>query len=229
MRNTIAVWIVSLAALVCCSPGVSTTRPSPEPSPLNPPPAPSAALPAEGTPTTQYRVGDFVEYLYSGTMLSLETRLTERIVRQEGNQLRIEVHAVRGDESLKWVQVVTDTPENQKNEVIDELYEEREGTLVRLENKNNADVYRLYSWTIPPLEGKPAFVGKEEKEVSIGEHTFSCSVEKSTVSRAEGDLALEFTTCKDFLWTNGPAVIRNVKTDDVLWRREVTRFGNAAR
>ena len=74
-------------------------------------------------PSTHYRVGDFVVYSYTGEALPQPVTLREEIVQREGLRLHIQVEARRGSQVRRWVQVVTDTAENQANNFIDELYE----------------------------------------------------------------------------------------------------------
>ena len=211
-------WSAPAVVLAACSPPAA----APEAPPKTPAPAASKAT---AEPPTRYRVGDYVEYVYSGSTLPARVKLKEQITLQEGNRLRIEVEARRGDESSRWIQVVIDTPENRENEVIAELYEVRDGSPVLLDNESNSDVYRLYAWTIPPLKAKPRFVAREARQMSFGGSTFQCSVERSELEQDGAVLKLEFATCEDFLWNNGPAEIRNTTTGELVWRREPVQFG----
>jgi predicted DNA-binding antitoxin AbrB/MazE fold protein len=216
---TLLRWSAPALVLFACSPPAA----APEAPTKTPAPATSKTTTAE--PPTRYRVGDYVEYLYSGSALPAPVKLKEQITLQEGNRLRIEVEASREGEISRWIQVVIDTPENRENEVIAELYEVRDGSPVRLDNESNRDVYRLYAWTIPPLKAKPRFVAREARQMSFGGTSFQCSVEKSELEQDGAVLALEFATCDDFLWNNGPAEIRNTTTGELVWRREPVQFG----
>lgn len=71
--------------------------------------------------TTRYRPGDYIVYRYSGSYSEQPVFLEERIERVEGNRLWIHVIASRGEERREWIQVVTDTAENQEHNRIDEL------------------------------------------------------------------------------------------------------------
>ena len=104
------------------------------------PPAPSSAA---VEPRTRYRVGDFVVYRYSGAFTTAPVELREEVRAQEGERLRIDVTLARGSERSRWVQVLTDTPENQRNNVIDALYELVNEHAVRLDNVDNRDAFRL--------------------------------------------------------------------------------------
>ncbi|MCC7109709.1 MAG: hypothetical protein IT382_10500 [Deltaproteobacteria bacterium] len=180
---------------------------------------------ATSTPApTRYRVGDFIVYKYAGNFSSDAVLLSEDIVAQEGNRLTIVVQAKRGDESRKWEQVVTDTPENQKAEKIDELYDLSGGGRVRLANESNKDVYRLYDWTIPPIDSRPVSVESTSEALVIGNTAFTCSVENGKFAPDGHIQEFHFATCPDFLWVNGPARVI-ASNDEVLWERQIVEFG----
>jgi hypothetical protein len=176
-------------------------------------------------PATRYRVGDHVVYRYGGTTLAAPVVLTERIVAQAGNRLEIEVTAVRGEEARRWVQVVTDTPENQRNDVIDELYEVVDGERRRLPNEGNRDVMRLYEWTLPAMEGALRFERNEEVVVELGGRGHACTRETNQATIAGRPARFIRHTCPDFLWTNGPAMFRDDASGEVLWQVEVVDPG----
>jgi hypothetical protein len=177
------------------------------------------ATPDDGA-STRYRVGDRVVYQYRGSSLEAPVTLTEQIVAREGNRLEIEVTSVRGSERRQWVQVVTDTPENQRNNVIDELYEVLDGQRQRLANEGNGDLLRLYGWTLPPLEGPLTPEVSEEVTVEIAGETYHCTREAGLASLAGRAARMVGHTCPGFLWTNGAATLIDIETGDLLW--EVT-------
>ena len=128
--------------------------------------------------------------------------------------------ATRGEERRRWVQVLTDTPENQENNVIDELWVEREGELVRLENKGNAEVYRLYSWTLPPQLEAPSPGPTQEATLTLGEETLSCTASTGTAKLQGQPVSFSFLTCPDFLWTHGEGTI-GPSEGPPLWQMRV--------
>lgn len=73
--------------------------------------------------TTRYRKGDYVTYRYAGLFTPEPVELRERVVAQDGNRLTLDITATRGTQQLHWEQIVTDTPDNQRNNVVDALYE----------------------------------------------------------------------------------------------------------
>lgn len=192
-------------------------------------PAPSPDPAAEAT-ETRYREGDFVVYRYAGSFSPAEVTLREEIERRDGNRLHILVTIRKGSEERRFVQVVTDTPENQKAERIDELYRVEGEQRVRLENEENADLYALYGWTLPPEPaGPPTDVSKVETQVQLGGASFTCTEERGRMSIDGAEHAFRFASCPSFLWKNGPAEIGPEDAQTPLWKREVIRFGRERR
>lgn len=176
------------------------------------------------TAASRYRVGDFVVYKYAGSFSPQAVVIREEVVAQEGNRLTILVEARRDTETRKWVQVVTDTPENQRAEKIDELYDLSGGGRIRLSNENNQDIYRLYEWTIPPLASRPSTVDNRSETIVFGNTSFACRVEIGRFGPDSQVREFHFSTCADFLWTNGPARVIS-SNNEVLWERQVVEFG----
>ena len=176
-------------------------------------------------PNTRYRLGDFVVYRYSGTFSAAPVTLREEIKEKDGNRLTIEVEARRGAETRRWIQVVTDTPENQANNVIDELYEIVDGERRRLANEDNRDLYRLYEWTLVMPDGRPSGLSRSKVEVSIGGQRFTC--ERTTGKNTlRGELMrFESHTCPGFVWTHGPAKMIDLTTKEEILRVEIESWG----
>lgn len=181
---------------------------------------------AEGTTafgTSKYSVGDCVTYLYTGSFTPAPVELTERVEEKHGNRLHIAVTARRGNEVRRWLQVVTDTPENQKAEKIDELYRLDGTARVRLANQDNQDVYEMYQWVVFSPQGRATGVTHGRSAFNIGDATFDCDHEHGVFVSPAGRRVFEFATCPDFVWTNGPAEIVDEETTEIIWRREVAR------
>lgn len=177
-------------------------------------------------PVTRYRVGDEITYRYEGSFSAQPVMLHERIVSRAGNVLRIAVTAKRGDGGLQWIQQVTDTPENQKAEKVDALEVLVEGTWKSVP-PTREELYRLYAWTIPPVDGAPADVTRENITEPIAGTPFACDAERGRFVNTEKGTALKFrfVTCPGFLWTNGPAEIVDEGTGQLLWSRSVVAVG----
>ncbi len=188
---------------------------------------PPASAPDAGPadPGTRYRAGDFVVYRYRGTFAPAPVVLREEVLAQDGNHLRIQVTAQRGAASRRWVQVLTDTPENQKNNVVDELWTEGDGGLVRLDNKGNADLIDLYSWTLPPCDGPPKPRDKAERSIEIASTRHECTCETASITCGGHGQRMETCECPDFLWTHASGSIRSTEDDSVLWQVEVVDAG----
>ena len=94
---------------------------------------------------------------------------------------------------------MTDAPENQRNNVIDELYEHQSGRLVRLENKNNCDLFRLYEWTLFFPNGRPTDVQSAPCNQTFGGQSFACTCSSSRNTWHGKAVTLEDSQCPDFL------------------------------
>jgi len=190
--------------------------------------SPSPAAPANeaSAPATRYRLGDWVLYRFSGAYSEQPVQLCERIVAQDGIKLEIEVTMIRGDEKRRWIQAVTDTPENQKSNALDAVYIVEDGKRRQVPTEH---VYKLYDWMLVQLEGKPSEIKASSKGMKFGGRDFTCSV--STGLRVwRGEPArFSFSSCKEFLWTKGPGRIWNPETDKTIFQGEVLRFGRQTR
>jgi hypothetical protein len=165
------------------------------------PRAEASASPSAGGETA-YSLGDYVVYRYTGRFTPRPVVLREQIVHVAGNRLHIEVSVVRGDDRRRWVQVVTDTPENQKNNVVDELYEIVGGKRVQLPNEDNADLLRLYSWTLVMPDGRPTDIAEEPRAVTIGERDYACMAVTGRTTVEGRPVRFEDVSCPDFVWTH---------------------------
>ena len=191
-------------------------------------PKPVAAAPDGSAPASQgtrYRVGDHIQYRYSGENTPSPVLLDESIVAQTGNRLEIRVVAKRGAEQREWIQVVTDTPDNQKNNRVDELFEVTGGARRKLENKDNRDLYRLYAWVVFTPDGRATDTKLESKNLVIGSTSYSCQTHRGKNSWHGRALRFVENECADFLWTHGPASYTDERTGHDIWRVEVSSYG----
>ena len=196
--------------------------------PVSPDPAPSTKRRAQeradrGSP---FRVGDYVVYRYEGAYTKHPVVLRERILEKNVFRLVIQVDAERGSERRRWIQVVTDTAENRKKNVVDELYEVKDGTRQRLENTDNRDLLRLYEWTLPPCEGGGRAAGETELELSVAGARFSCVCKEALVDCAGKPSRLETCECPEFTWTHAGGEARAQGDAQLIWKVSVERFGN---
>lgn len=202
----LALTLLSSLPVVACGPG-------------KPPEGPTG-------PRTRFREGDFVVYRYTGTYTKEPVVLREQILAQKGLELRIGVSVRRGIDERKWVQVVTDLPENRKNEVVDALFLEDHGNLRRLENKKNHDLYALYEWTFLLPDGKPLTVADEKRELTIQGTHFDCDVRVGKTKVQGRVLSFEEVDCPDFLWTHAGGRFWDEATSEEVYRAEVVAFGH---
>jgi hypothetical protein len=164
-------------------------------------------------------------YSYTGEALPQPVTLREEIVQRDGLRLHIQVEARRGSQVRRWVQVVTDTPENQANNAIDELYELIGSERRRLANKDNRDVYRLYEWTFPP-----SFKGRGEPTpfshtVSIEDRPMSADCQRTPVAVGGTPAIMESCTSRAFLWTNIFGRLYRESDNTTLWQVRVETYG----
>ncbi len=178
------------------------------------------------TRTSRYKTGDYVIYQYSGSYTKQPVVLEEVIDRVKGNRLWIHVTATRATDKREWVQVVTDTPENRAKNMVDELYEVRDGKNIKLDNKAHRDLIRLYEWTLPSCQGSPEQLTHEDRSVSIMGKPLECSCIKANQQCNEEPVEMTACDCPDFLWTHASAQLKRAKDGDVLWNVEVVKHGN---
>ncbi|MCS6797121.1 MAG: hypothetical protein NZ898_01095 [Myxococcota bacterium] len=180
--------------------------------------APATHPTAGAHPSTRYRVGDYVVYEYRGAWTTAPVILRERVTAREGNRLRIDVTAERGSEVRRWVQVVVDTPENQRNNVVDALYEARDDGFVRLPNEGNRDLFRLYEWVRFEPDGPATDVQTVSCERSFGGRIHACTCTRGRTRWNGRPVVLDQARCPDFLWTHGPGGFRDPTTgEEVFW------------
>ncbi|MEZ4224275.1 MAG: hypothetical protein R3B13_25220 [Polyangiaceae bacterium] len=224
-----AAMLGSAAMLGCAGPNAASpaapTKPAAASSESPEPAAPPACDPGPGQPPTKYRQGDWVLYRYSGSFTSAPVMLREEVTKQCGNHLEIEVNVERASERRRWLQVLTDTPENQANNVVDELYVYEGDEKRRLANEKNADIYRLYEWTVVNPDGKPTGLSTTSGWSALAGLPFRCQRTMGESSWQKRPIGFESSDCDAFLWTHG--TVRFWEKDggaDVL-RVEVLDFG----
>jgi hypothetical protein len=182
--------------------------------------------PAFSIPSTRYRVGDYVVYRYDGIYSVQPVLFREEICAQEGNRLRIDIQVIRDQEQRRWIQVVTDTPENQRNNVIDALYEWQGDRLVRLANEGSRDLLRLYEWTILTPDGQATDVHNNPCVREIGGTRFACTCTSGRNTWRGKVIRFEVSRCPDFLWTNGPVRFWEEATGLSILNVNIVEFGH---
>jgi hypothetical protein len=207
--------LVACTCLVLAACGGTKKPPPPVATPA---PAPSRGAPNE----TKYKVGDFVVYRFSGAYSEKPVEMREEVIEIKGNRLAIDVKATRGRETRHWIQVVTDTEENQRKSIVDELYVVRpDGTRQRIPNEQNAGLIRLYEWVLVMASGRGQERITEPCKVTFLDKTFDCLCEKSTHTWRARTIKSEDRRCKDFLWTNAPSRWWDPASDEDVWKVEV--------
>lgn len=188
--------------------------------------APGALTTASPTrqPTTRYRVGDYVVYRYSGGALPAALTLREQVRAQEGNRLRIDVTLSGGPTDQRWVQVLTDTPENQANNVIDALYEWQGQSLVKLANQQNADAFRLYQPTLFMPDGAAKDASEAACEQTVAGQQHACTCRRGSNRWQAKPVTFVEAVCPGFLWTNAAGTFVDA-SGAVVYKMEVVETG----
>ena len=198
------IWALALLVLSC--------------GPTAPAPRASSAPPKS---TTRYRVGDHVEYQMTGEFSAAPVRLVETVVAQQDNRLRIDVEISRGEEKRSFAQVLTDTPENQENNVVDALYElGPDGTAKQLDPQR--DLLRIYEWSIIKPDGKATEVKSSKCDKTITFRSYECVCTTGKNVWHGRPVRFENAVCPDFLWTHGPARFWDETSGADILRAEVS-------
>lgn len=210
--------LAPLAAIACLS---CASDPAPKTSTTQPPHK-------ADEPSTRYRTGDYVTYRYSGEALpGGAVELAERVVERDGDVLHIEVTARRGDEEKRWLQVVTDTPENQASNVVDELYLIEGDARRPLDAKDPEVLADLYAWTLPAGLRPGGEAEQRDVEVRAGNARYTCTEATMPATAGETQATFTTTTCPAFVWTHGPALAL-AEDGRVLWKVSVLAAGRSS-
>jgi hypothetical protein len=212
-----AAWTGMFMSMACAAP--RPVEPTTAEAAVSPPPRSDEAA-------TRYREGDYVVYRYEGRFSETPVQLVEEVTRTEGNRLWIRVVARRGSEVRQWVQVVTDTVANRDANVIDELYELREGQEIPLVNEANADLLRLYEWTLPDCQGATEGAAMSGEPVEITGESFDCTCTTATQSCAGEPASVEVCECPGFLWSHARALITHEGVPEPFWSMRVVEHGH---
>lgn len=190
------------------------------------PAPPPAHVGARRAPGTRFRVGDFVVYRYTGLFTPEPVELRERIIAQDGARLTIDVVATRGSEQRHWEQIVTDTADNGRNNVVDELYEHVGAERRKLANAGNADLMRLYAWTVLQPDGKAHDVHTDKAMFTIARDNFTCDRTSGRNEWHGRKLQFESFVCPEFLWSHARARFWDDGTGEEILRADVEDSGN---
>lgn len=173
---------------------------------------------------SKYKVGDFIEYRYSGAFRENPILLTEEVIAKTGTLLTILVHLKSSTEERKWKQIVTDSPENQRSNKVDRLIEVLSPTTeVELLNKGNSDLLRLYRGTYLTPDGPAINVTIDRIELSVCGQKVLAKRTRGQQSVNHKVYTFESYESDDFLWTNIGS--QYTAGSEVFYKAEVTRCG----
>lgn len=185
-------------------------------------PASQSAAAATAKAISKYKKGDKVVYSYTGSFSAVPVKLTEEVLSvTAGNVLEIKVTAERGKAKRSWIQVVTDTPENQRNNLVDALFELDEHGQKKQLKDIRSELFRLYEWTLPaPMDTPPKDSKRTKEKVDILGTEYVCDVERGENKVGGKKVTFAFRQCPGFLWTKGPSELLTASGAPV-WKVDV--------
>lgn len=182
------------------------------------------ALRSEPLRGTRYRVGDYVVYRFSGSMLASPLLMREEVTDQDGDRLTIEVSVTRDGETLRhWAQELIDTPENQAANHIEALCV-FEGAACHEQPVEMLP--QLYAETVVSPDAPPTGITEATETRPIGPLQLECRVRRGQALFGGRPATFEELRCPDFLWTNGNAAFVDAQTGDFLLQVDIAEFGS---
>ncbi len=173
---------------------------------------------------TRYRVGDYVVYRYSGSLVPSPILLREEITDQAEDRLTIEVTVRQGDQILRrWAQEVIDNPENQAAGRIESLCVFEGSSCI---DRPVEELGALYEGLLVSPESEPTAVTESTEERPIGPLQLSCRVRRGQTTIGHRSAHFEELRCPDFLWTNGNAAFVDAASGDFLLQVDIAEFGS---
>ena len=215
----VRVVLVSCASLMWACGGASAGVPATSTDP--------AAASSEATGVSGHVEGGFVVYRYDGTYTEAPVTLEEEVTGVEGNRLTIEVTATRGEETRRWVQIVTDTEENRRDNVVDELYEIVDGERRALAADDPATLMRLYGWTVADCGGFGDATAREARALRIGDASYACECVRRPATCEGAPAVMETCECPELAWGHayGEARLEGAGAQEPLWRMVTLETG----
>jgi hypothetical protein len=167
----------------------------------------AVTLPPSGASASpDLHVGDAIVYRFSGSFSSEPVTVREEVRALQDKRVTIEVHATRGHEERRWVQVGPAGNDARWNNAVDEIKD--------LPNPDDATLARLWEWIVYPAEGEPANKTSAACDQKIGAGTLACTCESAVI----GAVQTQQARCP-FAWQRGPA--KWTKNGAVVWQSEI--------
>jgi hypothetical protein len=176
----------------------------------------AVTLPPSGAASTSpdLHVGDAIVYRFSGSFSTEPVTVREEVRAMGDEHVTIEVHATRGHEERRWVQIGPAGNDARWNNAVDEIKD--------LPNPDDATLARLWEWVVYPAEGEPANKTSAACDQKIGAGTLACTCESAVI----GAVQTQQARCP-FAWQRGPA--KWTKDGAVVWQSEIVESITAAR
>ncbi len=144
--------------------------------------------------------GDRVVYLYQGSYRPTPVRLEERILSRDGEKLVIDDQLTSGSDQRHWRMHVTDTPENERANKIDELVEvAQDGSERRLDKR---DLLRLFAGTFLRPDGKQTDVVTTRTTCDVLGRRYPCTATSAKQSVGGVVCTTHEAESDAFAWTH---------------------------
>ncbi|MEC9072830.1 MAG: hypothetical protein VX938_10640, partial [Myxococcota bacterium] len=122
--------------------------------------------------TSRFSVGDYVAYSYTGELLEQDVTIGEQVLAVDGDRLTLLVQARRGDERMRWIQVVRDRDDPRAPPAVEGVYRINGDELEALEASDREALLEVYDWVLPPSGGGLREVRKRPETVTVGSATY---------------------------------------------------------
>ena len=179
-----------------------------------------------GAPTpicSRYEVGDYVIYrtvqLRDGQEETIH--LLERVDEKRCRKLVLHDWLVGAGEPREWKMFLTDTPENQANNIADKVMEKTSTGWVSVKT---ADLRRLFNTGVD-VDGQTKLVSKSEGRCRVVGRDYACTT-KTTQGTVKGvPIVVTCRTSRKFLWANIGCEFKRVADGGHVFRMEVVETG----
>lgn len=182
-----------------------------------------ASPPTSAGATRPLQPGARVVYRYEGSYRPSPVFLEERVLSRDGDRIVIDVSFSSGDEHRHWQMHLTDTPENEAANKIDQLVEIRDGRETVLANENGRDVMRLFEGTYLMPDGRRTGVKTTESTCEVAGRKYPCTVTEATQLVGGAQCAVREEESTAFAWTHVSGEYRR-PDGEVLYRVTVAEL-----
>jgi hypothetical protein len=147
-------------------------------------------------------VGDYVAYSYKGVLLDQEVTIGEQVLAVDGDRLTLLVQARRGEDRMRWIQVVRDRDDPRAPPDVEGVYRIKGDDLEVLDASAREALLEVYDWVLPPRGEGLREVRKRLETVTVGQTEYEANC--FDAEQALDGETIAFTACisDGFLWRN---------------------------